>query len=166
MKNILQWKETNPPRRKRYKMFNNMILEKSSKTQRRRQHQHFKVLMFHWLSIFVGGACRSIEKYHSKGNEKSDDESSAEKMSPVKKSNSSTEAEKGKNSLKIFCHSFHSVCSISVISEKKIVPITLFENFENPEKELCVSFFLPVLPLKNVTHWCSGKLLRKFYLAD
>ena len=49
---------------------------------------------------------------------------------------------------------------------KKFVPITLFENFENPEKELCVSFFLPVLPLKNVTHWCSGKLLKRFYLAD
>ena len=94
-----------------------MILEKSSKTQRR-QHQHFKVLMFHWLSIFVGGACRSIEEYHSKGNEKSDDESSAKKMSPVKKCNSSIETEKGKNSLKIFCHSFHSVCSISAISEK------------------------------------------------
>ena len=49
---------------------------------------------------------------------------------------------------------------------KKFVPITLFKNFENPEKELCVSFFLPVLPLKNVTHWCSGKLLKRFYLAD
>lgn len=61
-----------------------------------------------------------MEEYQSKGNEKSDDESSAKKMSPVKKGNSSTEAEKGKNSLKTFCHSFHSVCSISVISEKNL----------------------------------------------
>ena len=144
MKNILQWKETHPPRRKRYKMFNNMILEKSSKTQRRRQHQHFKVLMFHWLSIFVGGACRSIEECHSKGNEKSDDESSAKKMSPVKKGNSSTEAEKGKNSLKIFCHSFHSVCSISVISEKNLYlwnNYNVVRKFWKPWKRVVCFFF-------------------------
>ncbi|CAH3033334.1 unnamed protein product, partial [Pocillopora meandrina] len=34
------------------------------------------------------------EEYYSKGNEKSDDESSVKKMSPVKKGNSSTAAEK------------------------------------------------------------------------
>ena len=105
-------------------------------------------LMFYWLSIFVDGACRLVEEDHSKYDEKSHDESSVKKMSSAKIRNSSFEAEKGKNSLKISCYSFHLVCSISVISvtwrEKNDTLITrrLFENFENPEKELRFSFFL------------------------
>ena len=129
-------------------------------------------LMFYWLSIFVDGACRLVEEDHSKYDEKSHDESSVKKMSSAKIRNSSFEAEKGKNSLKISCYSFHLVCSISVISvtwwEKNY---TLWNNYKvvwkfwKPWKRVTF-FFLPILPLKNVTQWCSVKLLREFYLAD
>ena len=123
-----------------WKIFRNSEKKKASARQ--------SFLMFYWLSIFVDGACRLVEEDHSKYDEKSHDESSVKKMSSAKIRNSSFEAEKGKNSLKISCYSFHLVCSISVISvtwwEKNYTLITrrLFENFENPEKELRFSFFL------------------------
>ena len=138
------WSPSPPPLKKPYdswKIFRNSEKKKASARQ--------SFLMFYWLSIFVDGACRLVEEDHSKYDEKSHDESSVKKMSSAKIRNSSFEAEKGKNSLKISCYSFHLVCSISVISvtwREKIIPcgITrrLFENFENPEKELRFSFFL------------------------
>ena len=138
------WSPSPPPPKKNpcdsWKIFRNSEKKKASARQ--------SFLMFYWLSIFVDGACRLVEEDHSKYDEKSHDESSVKKMSSAKIRNSSFEAEKGKNSLKISCYSFHLVCSISVISvtwrEKNDTLITrrLFENFENPEKELRFSFFL------------------------
>ena len=161
------WSPSPPPLKKPYdswKIFRNSEKKKASARQ--------SFLMFYWLSIFVDGACRLVEEDHSKYDEKSHDESSVKKMSSAKIRNSSFEAEKGKNSLKISCYSFHLVCSISVISvtwwEKNY---TLWNNYKvvwkfwKPWKRVTF-FFLPILPLKNVTQWCSVKLLREFYLAD
>ena len=161
------WSPSPPPLKKpcdSWKIFRNSEKKKASARQ--------SFLMFYWLSIFVDGACRLVEEDHSKYDEKSHDESSVKKMSSAKIRNSSFEAEKGKNSLKISCYSFHLVCSISVISvtwwEKNY---TLWNNYKvvwkfwKPWKRVTF-FFLPILPLKNVTQWCSVKLLREFYLAD